>query len=692
MSFDILDIKSIAVIGASRYKEKLGYWVLKNIISGGFEGKIYPVNPKAKKIQNLPSYSSVKEIPGNVDLAVIIVPAVIVPLVLKESVEKKVKLVVIISAGFSETGPEGKKLEDQLKEIIKDKKTRVIGPNCLGLILPYQKINATFAPKLPRVGHIGFISQSGALATALLDWTEKSEVGFSAFVSLGNKIDIGENEALLWLKDDKNSKSIGIYLESFQNGKEFIKIVSSITPLKPILVLKSGKTKEGATAVSSHTGSMVGSVESTSAALLKSGVLEAQSIKDFFKLIVSFSVGKELKNGAKIAILTNAGGPGILTTDALVKADLELANFTNETKEKLRIVLPSIASFANPLDISGDAKAERYKNALEILTHDPKIDIIIIILTPQVVTQVKETAEVISQIAKKTEKLIFTSFMGGKKVKPGVLILKKNRIPGFTYPEEVIEVVKRLVLYHKAKKKIKEFALKKNEIEISKKNILEIKKIIEKNKIEKRVFIDYKDSFEILKILGIKTPKTEKVKSLANALYFWRKIKKPVALKASSDEIIHKVDKKAIYLNLNSFIKLIIAYKSLKKLQAPIFIQEMAKEGVEIIIGAKRDNEFGHIVIFGWGGIYTEVIRDINYGIAPLSIPEAKYLIEGTRVYELLTGFRGKERCNVNDLILTLAKISQLVYNFPEICELDLNPIFVSKKGAIAIDIRIKLL
>lgn len=685
-----LDINSIAVIGASRFKEKLGYWVLKNIIRGGFRGEIYPVNPKAKKILEKDCFPSVKDIRKPVDLAVIIVPAPIVERILKECVEAKIKYVVIISAGFSENGEEGKSREEKLKEIIKDTKTRVIGPNCLGLIFPYLNINATFTACAPRKGHIGFISQSGALATALFDWADKNQIGFSSFVSLGNKIDFGENDALKILWKDEKTRVIGIYLESFQNGKEFVELAREISQDKPIVVLKAGKTKEGASAISSHTGAMVGLPEVTSAAFRKGGVIEAENIEEFYRLMALFSRYYNLKNDYGLTVVTNAGGPGILFTDTAIKNGLNLSSLSPETIKKLGEKLPKISSLKNPIDIGGDADAKRYEETFSILEKDNNVKTIIALLTPQAVTEVKDTAKVIIKTAKKSKKFYLACFLGGKTVEPGILLLKKNKIPTYSYPEELALILKKLFDFYKNKEKLKKLNSLKN-FSFPSHSLTEIEKIIKKNLAEKKLYLDYADTFQIFNILGFKSVKTILANNLESALYFWRRIKKPICLKASSDKIIHKLEKKAVYLNLNNTEEIKKVFSQLRKLNASIYAQEMGDRGTEIIIGAKKDREFGHVIIFGWGGVYTEIIKDFCYGIVPLSLNEAEEIVKNTKVFKILNGYRNFPPCNLKNLYLLLVKLSLFIYNFPEITEMDLNPIFVSEKEETIIDARIKI-
>ena len=690
--------KSIAVIGASEKKNKLGYALLKNLIDFKYGGKIYPINPKRQKILKLKTFSSVLDVQEKIDLAIVVIPSKIVPLVLEQCGRKKIKSVIIISAGFRETGDKGKELENKIIKIAKKYKIKILGPNCLGILDSMNNINASFAGQMLQKGKIGFLSQSGAICCAALDWAEKMNVGFSRFVSLGNMAGLNEIDFLQFFKKDSKTKTIIAYLEQITDGKKFIKEASQITKTKPLIVIKSGETKEGRQAVSSHTGALAKSNEMTKFAFQQSGIIQTNSLLELFDLIKFYSTEFSL-NGPKIAILTNAGGPGAITVDTIKKNNLELANFQKKTIEFLEKKLPVSASVRNPVDLIGDAKADRYKIALDILIKDKRTDAIIIILTPQSVTEIEKTAETIIRLSKKTKKPILTSFIGGENIKQANEILSKANIPIYNYPEQAVKVLAKIWNYEKWKKENKKANLGFH-FKISKKSFNKIKKIIKEAKKENLKQLNAFDAEKILKIYQIPTVKSYLAKNSSEAMKISQKINQQVVLKISSPDIIHKTDAGGIKRNLKNPKEVKSAFKGIiknvkKKFPKAkidgIIIQPMVQEQKEMILGIKQEELFGPFVMFGSGGIFAEVFKDISFRLSPLAKTEARQMIKETKAIKILKGTRGQKPADIEAIVKILLRLSILAENFPEIKEVDINPLMAGEKKAIAVDARMMI-
>ncbi len=690
--------KSIAVIGASEKKNKLGYALLKNLIDFKYGGKIYPINPKRQKILKLKTFPSVLDVQGKIDLAIVIIPSKIIPLILEQCGRKKIKSVIIISAGFREIGNKGKELENKIIKIAKKHGIKILGPNCLGILDSTNNLNASFAGQMLQKGKIGFISQSGAICCAALDWAEKMNIGFSRFVSLGNAADLNEIDFLRFFKKDSKTKTIIAYLEQITNGKKFIKETSQITKTKPLIVIKSGETKEGRQAVSSHTGALAKSNEMTKFAFQQSGIIQANSLLELFDLIKFYSA-EILLNGPKIAILTNAGGPGAITADAVKKNNLKLANFQKKTVEFLEKKLPVSASVKNPVDLIGDAKADRYKIALDILIKDKKTDAIIIILTPQSVTEVKKTAEIIIKLSKKTKKPILTSFIGGKNIKQANEILSKANIPVYAYPEQAVKVLAKVWNYEKWKKENKKISPSFN-FKISKNSFNKIKRIIQEAKRKKLKQLNAFDAEKILKIYQIPIVKSYLAKNSNEAMKISKRINQSVVLKISSPDVIHKTDAGGIKNNLKTPQEIKLAFKEIiknvkKKFPKAridgIIIQPMVQEQKEMILGIKQDELFGPFVMFGGGGIFAEVFKDISFRLSPLVKQEAREMIKETKAMKILKGTRGQKPADIGAIVKILLNLSILSQDFPEIKEVDINPLMAGEKKAVAVDVRMMI-
>jgi len=689
--------RSVAIIGASREEGKVGNTIVENMINSGYKGKLFLINPRADKIHNIKCYKSILDTPIDTDLVIIVIPSKYVSKVIEQCAEKNTKWAIIISAGFKESGIKGAKMEKRLIEKAKYYGIRILGPNCLGIINSNCPINASFSPNMPKKGVIGFISQSGALGTAILDWARTNKIGLSKFVSLGNKADISENDLLEDWADDDKTKVITVYMEGVKNGKDFLRISSKVSKKKPVVIIKAGNTNAGAKAVSSHTGTLAGSSKAYDAAFKQAGVIRAKTIKDLFNYAIALS-NQPLPKGKRIAIITNAGGPGIMATDACEENNITMANLKSETIDKLKEFLPETASFYNPIDVLGDALADRYRKTLEVVIKDKNIDAILILLTPQAMTQSLKTAMSIIEVVEKTKKKmpVFTSFMGGFEVKKGIDLLMRKGIPNFDIPEEAVYTLKVLMYYS-------DWISKKTdpivEFDVNEKKVKEIFDICRN---DGRLELGEMESREILKAYKIDVPKAELARDVNEAKKITRKIGYPVVLKIVSPVILHKTDVGGIKIGIENEKELEENYDQILwnvKKHMPdakirgILVQEMIKSKKETIIGMNRDPQFGPVVMFGLGGIYVEILKDVSFRIAPISRKVAKEMVEEIKTINLLKGTRGEKPSDIESIIEILIRFSQLVTDFPEIIEMDINPLFVKErgKGSIAGDARIRI-
>lgn len=693
MSFEkLLFPSSVAIIGASTDKKKVGNNILVNLIGGGYKGEIYPVNPGASEIEGKRCYPSVKEIPGEVDLAVIVVKRDLVLPSLKECVEKNIKAVIIITAGFGETGEEGKALQNEIVKIAKQNNISLVGPNCLGLINTQHNLNASFGQKIGIKGGIAFISQSGALITAIQDMAAGADIGFSVLASLGNKAVLDEVDFLENLSKDDNTKVICAYLEDVHNGSEFIRIAEKVTRIKPVIILKSGRTAGGAKAASSHTGSLAGSDVAYECAFKKSGIIRAESLEHLFDVAIALAY-QPLPAGDRVAVVTNAGGPGIMMSDALEMRGLKLAEIEKEIKEKLREFLSPAASLNNPIDILGDASPETYKRSIELILQSKNVDLITIILTPQKLTEVEETAKNIVEIAKKSTKPIFCCFMGSEVIKEGVRILRENHIPQYSIPERTAQAIKDMITYSNYKKREERKIITFNV------NKIVVKNIIERNRKASIYEIGEVDAKEIFKAYNFITPPNGLATTEDEAVSVAERLGYPVVMKISSPDILHKSDVGGVKVNLtgancvrDSFKEMMNSIKN-KKPQARIngvLIEKMIPGGREVIIGMKKDPQFGPMIMYGLGGIFVEVLKDVSFELAPLSEEECLNMIKSTRSYKLLLGVRGEKGVDISLVVKSLQKLSQFVIDFPEVEEIDINPLNISDE-AYLLDARIIL-
>ena len=690
--------KSVAVIGASSNTTKLGHAVLKNLIEGGYaqQGAVYPINPKADKILGYPAYPSVSAVPGPIDLAVIVIPYPYVPDALRTCGEKGIPAAIVISAGFREAGMDGLERERELISIGKEYNIRIIGPNCLGIIDMFTPINASFAAGSPPAGPMAFMSQSGALGTAVLDIALAGRLGLSKFVSLGNKADVSEIDLLQAWGDDENTRVIMMYIEGLPNGHEFIEVARQITKKMPVIAIKSGVTQSGSRAVSSHTGSLAGSEQAYQAAFHQAGILRADSMESLFDMALSIGYQPPLV-GNRIAIITNAGGPGILATDALERSKLSMARFEYETIHALEDYLPGAASAANPVDVLGDARADRYRFALETVSNDPNVDGLMVVLTPQAMTEIDATAEAVGELAQVSSKPILACFMGEASVKSAIDILIKFNVPNYPFPERAARAFRAMADDRDTQSRsLPEFVT----FEVDRDAV---QKSIERVRSEGRVSIGDAEARDILKAYGMRIPHSEVAETPERAVEIANQIGYPVVLKIASPDILHKTDVGGVKVGLESPEEVLDAYELMVyRAQRYIpdariwgcLVQEMMPQGgVEVLVGMNRDPQFGPLVTFGLGGIYVETLKDVTFRIAPFSPQEAEEMLNEIRAHALLDGVRGKPGVDKAAIVDVLLRIGQLVQDFPEIAELDINPLMVypPNQGSIAIDMRLIL-
>lgn len=687
----------VVVAGASRKRDKIGYEVLRSLIESGFKGDVYPVNPKAEKIIGLKCYPRVSEVPDGIDLAIIVVPAESAVEVAEDCGQKNVDNLITITSGFKETGLEGAKLEEELVSICKKYRMGLLGPNCVGLIDTYSPINASFAPCMPLKGNISFISQSGALGTAILEWSVREGIGFNKFVSLGNKADLDETDFIDALSRDPNTSVILVYVENIERGREFLKVAHKTTLKKPIILLKSGVSASGARAASSHTGSIAGRDVSYNSAFIQTGVLRAHSIEELFDYALAFSTQPVPKQDG-VAIVTNAGGPGIIATDACDANGLKLASFSKETIEGLRSKLPSNASIYNPVDVLGDAKADRFEVALDTVMQDKNVGIVLLIITPQIITEPKKTSRMLFELRQNfSDKAIVVSLMGGDSFYESIKILQSHGIPCYPFADRAVLSISALVKYAKILKKPSKLNFPNFDVE---KHL--VRKITKKVLDEGRTVLLGNESAAIANAYGIKTPPIELATNQDEAIEIAEKIGYPVALKISSPQIIHKTDIGGVKVGLNSPDEVKTArlevLSNARRLvpSASIYgveIQKIIPKGMELILGMNRDPQFGPLIMFGLGGIYVNFLKDVSFRLAPMTEISAFSMVQETKAYRLLKGVRGEGEYDIDAVVDSILKIAQLSLEFKGLLELDINPIvtYPRGKGICALDVKMTI-
>lgn len=689
--------RSVMVIGASHQTGSVGNDVVKNL-SEHFPGKIYPVNPKGGELYGLKVYTSVKEIPKSVDLAVVAVPAVIVADVLKDAGKKKIKAAIVLSAGFKEVGQ--LELEEELVEISEKYKFTLIGPNCLGAINPHMQLNASFAPGMPLKGPIAFLSQSGAIGVGLMDYATSQNIGFSKFLSVGNQAAVSELELLQYLANDHHTKVILMYIEQFSELAPILKIAQKIRRVrhpKPIIVLKAGQTAEGAAAAQSHTGSLAGSEAHYEALFRQAGILHAHSIEELFLFAECF-ISNRLLHKDRVAVVTNAGGLGVLVTDALVKEELTLAKLAEMTSIQLKKILPASASIHNPIDILGDAPAERYHQTLNAVAGDKNVDALLVLLTPQSMTEVNATALVIANLKKKIRKPIVVSFLGGDRVTEGVDILEQHSLATANFPEAAAQGLGALHRFTQWKDRDEKPEVFRDFDHKTLHALLDRKKATA----HESGWLNTQSSLSIIEACKLPLPAWTVIHSEKDLPIAQAMCGTTLVLKILSPNVIHKSDVGGVLLNVNSDT-LASSYHSLVKkfrdkfpegtLEGILAMEQVSAKGQEIIVGALKDAQLGTLVGCGMGGVYTEIFNDAAFNLSPLTPEDIDDILDRLKITDILEGARGGTVLDISSLKECLARISQLVTQYPSISELDINPLLVlpKSKKSIVLDARIRV-
>ena len=675
MSNDFFRPKSIAIIGASAKPEKIGFLLVKNLLDGGFGGKIYPINYNESNILGLKTYPSIKNVTDSVEMAIIAIPAEGVKECLSECVKNKVKYAVIISAGFSEIGGAGVYRQTEITEIAKKGNIRILGPNCLGIISPANRLNASFSLNMPTRKNIGVISQSGATCTSILDWANKKGIGFSHFVSMGNKVDLNENDFLSFFTDDQTTEVVLGYLESITDGERFLSLTRELTAEKPFILLKSGVSLEGQEAARSHTAALATDDLVLDEAFSEVGITRAKHLGDLFEWSMVFSEIKLPKKN-KVLVITNAGGPAVMATDAIAAAEhLSFFEFGTKQKKYLKDRLADRIKIANPLDLQGDATSKEFRTALEALNREQKPDLKIVLLTPQADTDITEIAKTI--VDKKDNKTVVV-MIGGKSFEEANSVLAEAKVPTFLYPESAVTALNELAKY----------ALYKNKDTTGQPYIKGIKKAAEKI-VDKKIDLNDADIAKLLAAYHIPMADSKLTTNANDAIKVAQAIGYPVVLKVTSPDILHKTEVGAVKLAVKNDDDLRESFQDIlrnAKYHYPkakilgVTVYKMFRSSVEVALGAKRDPVFGPFVMFGLGGIYIEILKDFKIHLAAVSIDEAMEMIGGIKSFALLNGYRNGEKYDLKSLAVAISGLSAMIRDFPEISEIDINPLCFDKK------------
>lgn len=690
--------KSVAVVGATERPNAVGRTILFNLISNPFGGVVYPINPKRESVLGVKAYPSISECPGPVDLAVIVTPAHTVPAIVQEAADNGVKGAIIISAGFKERGPEGEAMEREIMDIAQGK-MRIIGPNCLGVMNPIGGMNATFASAMARKGNIGFLSQSGAMCTSVLDYSFEEDIGFSAFVSVGSMLDVDWGDMIYYLGDDPNTTAIVIYMESVGNARSFLSAAREVALKKPIIVVKAGRTEAAAQAAASHTGSLTGSDEVLDAAFRRVGVLRVDTIADIFYTAEVISKQPRPKD-RRLMIITNAGGPGVLTTDSLIRDGGELAEISDETMAELNEILPEAWSHANPIDILGDATPETYAKSLEIAAKDPNADGMLVVLTPQAMTDPTQTAEFLAPYAHMEGKPVLASWMGGKDVEEGAHKLVQAGIPNFPFPDTAVRLFNYMWKYSYSLRGLYEVPNPAEDADGYDRETA--REIIEKARQDGREILTETESKAVLAAYDIPTIPMKIATTADEAVQAAEDMGYPVVVKLNSETITHKSDVGGVRLNLLNADEVRMAFENIERnvgeKYSPddfdgVSVQPMIKldNGYELIVGSSLDPQFGPVLLFGTGGTLVEVFKDRALGLPPLTTTLARRMIEQTKIYGALKGVRGRQPVDMDLLEKIMVRFGQLAIENRWIKEMDINPLFVDENQILALDARVVL-
>jgi acetyltransferase len=674
--------KAVAVIGASRKPGKVGYAVLANLVNGGFKGTIVPVNPEAGEILGLKCYKSLDDYQGQVDLGIIAVAGKYVKDALQSLIKAGAKSVIVITAGYREVGAEGAKAEEELVAICRQGGVRMVGPNCLGVLNTDHHMNASFGPAAPPPGTISIISQSGALCGAILDWALDQRLGLNKVISFGNKADLNEVDFIQALAEDKGTKVIAGYLESIKEGNKFLRIAEQAASIKPVVILKVGITQAGAKAASSHTGSLAGADIAYGAAFKRAGVIRAENFEALFDYSMAFAM-QPLPNGERVAIITNAGGPGIMAADAAESLGLKMVAPTPATDARLRAFLPASAAFGNPIDVIGDADPDRYAEAFRLLQEDGKIDAIVVVVTPQNMTRPLELAEKLAA-AHKGQKPVLASFMGGTEVAAAKVKLMAVGIPNYPSPDRAVTALRAMCDYAAWKGRPPRIVTR---FPVNRRRVDRILNLQSRNGAAQVGEVEAK---EILRAYDFNILGGQLARTGDEAVEIAERLGYPVVMKISSPDIIHKSDFGGVRINLANAEQVRDAFDLMMvriQKRAPnahlrgAYVEKMGQRGREVILGMTRDPQFGPMLMFGLGGIFVEVMKDVTFHLAPITAEEAMQMLKGTRSYALLQGARGQAPVDLDAIAGALQRISQLATDYPEIMELDINPFIVGPVG-----------
>lgn len=687
----MLNPSSVAIVGASRDPNKLGSIVVKNIMHSGFRGTIYPVNPKAEKVFDIKCYKNLSLLPETPDLVIISLPAEFVLDALVDVVKRGSKDVVIFSAGFKETDSTGAQLEKTLLNYALENGLNILGPNCLGFANTTTPINATFG-KVPKAsGNLRFISQSGAVAAGIFDWAAHTGLGFSEFVTLGNKTVLDETEVLRhWAHVDfAESAPIGMYLESITNGKEFLKIATKLSQKHPLFILKPGKSKAAQKAMQSHTGAIAGEDYVLETAFKQAGIIRCHDIQDMFDMSLAFS-WLQVPKGPNMAVVSNAGGPAVISADLISEFGLNLAPLSPETTKLLSEHLPRSASLANPIDVLGDALADRYRYALKAVLAEDSVDSVLVILTPQVMTQIRETAQVISELSKEYKKPIVCTFIGGTQVSAGEKVLNINQIPSYRFPERAIKAIANMYKWQSWVYRNGNLRNATETMPLGNPILAKAETILTETKASGKKALDILGANKILGLVDIKLPESQQVASFDDAMSFAQRVGYPVVLKVSSPDVLHKKDVGGVITGIRSYEDLVIAYKDISeqssKLRGNVVIQKQIEDGIEVIIGVKKDPSFGNVLMFGAGGTLAELIEDRNLHLLPVDLFDVQKLVETSKVAKLLSGYRGDTKFALEKLYDLIINVSLLAESLENVEAIEINPVIVTKSEVWAVD------
>ncbi|MDR1722212.1 MAG: acetate--CoA ligase family protein [Methanobrevibacter sp.] len=693
---EMFNPKSVAVIGASNSEGKVGYIVVDNIVKEGYDGKIYPINPKDSEIQGITAYKNVKDLPEVPDLVVVAIPSPFVNQSLEECGEVGVKNIVVITAGFKEVGGEGVKLEEEMVKIIKKYNINLVGPNSLGTIDSHTPLNTSFSQMMPPKGNIAFISQSGAMMVAIIDWSVTAGIGFSKVVSMGNKAGLSEIELLEFLADDDETAVVIAYLESVSDDEDFVRTLRKVSAKKPVVVLKSGSSAAGAEAASSHTGALAGSDVAFDTAFKQAGIFRVTTMDELFDVALAFSKCP-LPTGRNLAIITNAGGGGVVSVDAMERFGLNLVQFDDETTKRLKEAVPDEGSVKNPIDVLGDAPVSRYKESLEIVLENDEVDGLVVMVCPTATADPDGIANAIIDGAKEFDKPVIAVNMGGPSFVNADKILRENGIPTYVFPETAVKVMDYLARFEAVQERKYDDPISQIK-DVDKKSVEEIFK---KVKADKRDTLLGSEAYAVAKAYGISaapiilSTSPEEAGKVADDMGF------PVVLKIASDKILHKSDIGGVKVGINTKEEAEKTYSEIinnaKKAHPDIIpdgveVQKMMPTGQEVLVGMIRDKQFGPMIAFGMGGIYVNLIEDVAFKLARgLTSDEIDEQFENTKAATLLKGFRGESARDIKEVKEAIKRVAKLTLDFPEISELDINPIFVYEKGSSALDVKIKL-